>query len=213
MKNIILLIFIVIFIPLPQGFAQISNQNLNEYYDLAIEESERGNISKAIKLFKLSISEYGNPDSFFELAKIYFVQNTVKSRVKARELIQKAIWKKPKNIEYRLLQAKLMESFSRNLAFRFYEDITNIDNDCTEALFNLGRIKEAEYYEYINSVLQVESDPALSFDRFAIEDFLKAERFFKSAIKSDSSCLDAYIHLANMYEDIGEPEKGIAYPP
>lgn len=210
-KKFISLIFVLIFIPLNQGFAQLSNQNPNEYYYLAVEESERGNISDAIKLFKLSISEYGNPDSYYELAKIYFGQNTVESRVRARELIQKAIWKRPKNIEYRLFQAKLMESFSRNLAFRFYEDITNIDNDCTEALFNLGRIKEAEYYEYINSVLQVESDPALSFDRFAIEDFLKAERFFKSAIKSDSSCLDAYIHLANMYEDIGEPEKGIAY--
>ncbi|MGB5288547.1 MAG: GWxTD domain-containing protein [Ignavibacteriaceae bacterium] len=210
-KKFISLIFVLIFIPLNQGFAQLSNQNPNEYYYLAVEESERGNISDAIKLFRLSISEYGNPDSYYELAKIYFGQNTVESRVRARELIQKAIWKRPKNIEYRLFQAKLMESFSRNLAFRFYEDITNIDNDCTEALFNLGRIKEAEYYEYINSVLQVESDPALSFDRFAIEDFLKAERFFKSAIKSDSSCLDAYIHLANMYEDIGEPEKGIAY--
>ncbi|MDH3267434.1 MAG: GWxTD domain-containing protein, partial [Ignavibacteria bacterium] len=211
MKNIILLIFIVIFIPLPQGFAQISNQNLNEYYYLAIEESERGNISKAIKLFKLSISEYSNSDSFFELAKIYFVQNTVESRVKARELIQKAIWKKPKNIEYRLLQAKLMESFSRNLAFKYYEDALKIDNTCTEALLNLGRIKEEEYYEYSNSVLQAESDPPLSFDSFAIEDFIKAERFFKRSIKSDSSCFDAYIHLANLYEDIGEPRKGIYY--
>ena len=211
MKNIILMIFIVIFTPLPQGFAQLSNQNLNEYYDLAIEESERGNISKAIKLFKLSISEYDNPDSFFELAKIYFVQNTVESRVKARELIQKAIWKRPKNIEYRLLQAKLMESFSRNLAFKYYEDALKIDNMCTEALFNLGRIKEEEYYEYNNSVLQAESDPALSFDSFAIEDFIKAERFFNKAIKYDSSCFGAYIHLANLYEDIGEPEKGISY--
>ena len=211
MKNIILLIFIVIFIPLPQGFAQISNQNLNEYYYLAIEESERGNISKAIKLFKLSISEYSNSDSFFELAKIYFKQNTVESRVKARELIQKAIWKRPKNIEYRLLQAKLMESFSRNLAFKYYEDALKIDNTCTEALLNLGRIKEEEYYEYSNSVLQAESDPPLSFDSFAIEDFIKAERFFKRSIKSDSSCFDAYIHLANLYEDIGEPRKGIYY--
>ena len=211
MKNIILLIFIYIFIPPHYGFAQLSKQNLNEFYELAIEEYNRGNISEAIKLFKLSISEYGNPDSYYELAKIYFVQNTVESRVKARKLIQKAIWKEPKNIEYRLLQAKLMSSFSRNLACKFYEDIINIDNTCTEALFNLGRIKEEEYYEYNNSVLQADSDPALSFDSFAIEDFIKAERFFKGAIKSDSSCYEAYIHLANMYEDIGEPDKGITY--
>ena len=210
-KNIIYLIFLLFLISLHHSNAQLSNQNLNEYYDLAIEEYNRGNISEAIKLFKLSISNYDNPDSYFELAKIYCEQNTVESRVKARKLIQKAIWKEPENIEYLLLRAKLMESFSRNLAFKFYAGIIDIDNDCTEALFNLGRIKEAEYYEYINSVLQVESDPALSFDNFAIEDFMKAERFFKSAIKSDSSYFDAYIHLANMYEDIGEPTKGVSY--
>ncbi|MCK7529463.1 MAG: hypothetical protein MZV64_73880 [Ignavibacteriales bacterium] len=45
------------------------------------------------------------------------------------------------------------------------------------ALLNLGRIKEEEFYEYNNSVLQVESDPALSFNVFAIEEFIKAERF------------------------------------
>ena len=210
-KNIILLISFLIFISLHQGYAQLSNQNLKEYYDLAIEEFNRGNTSEAIRLFKLSISEYDNLNSYFELAKIYFEQNTVESRVKARKLIQKAIWKEPENIEYRLLQAKLMESYSRNLAYKFYEDIINIDNACTEALLNLGRIKEEEYYEYTNSVLQADSDPALSFDSFAIEDFIKAERFFKTAIINDSSCFDAYLHLAKMYEDIGEPSKSISY--
>ena len=56
-KKFISLIFVLIFIPLNQGFAQLSNQNPNEYYYLAVEESERGNISDAIKLFRLSISE------------------------------------------------------------------------------------------------------------------------------------------------------------
>ncbi|MCW8960262.1 MAG: hypothetical protein OQK29_01780, partial [Ignavibacteriaceae bacterium] len=210
-KNTISLIYILIFIPIQQDFSQLSGQNLNEFDKLAMEESGRGYISETIKLLKRSISEYDNPDSYFELAKIYSEQNTVESRVKARKLIQKAIWKEPKNIEYRLLQAKLMESFGRNLAFKYYEDIIKIDDKCTKALINLGRIEEEEYNEYINSVLQVEDDPALSFDGFAIEDFIKAERFYNSAIKSDSSCVFAYIHLANMYEDIGKHEKGITY--
>ena len=210
-KNTISLIYILIFIPIQQDFSQLSGQNLNELNKLAMEESERGYISETIKLLKRSISEYDNPDSYFELAKIYSEQNTVESRVKARKFIQKAIWKEPNNIEYRLLQAKLMESFGRNLAFKYYEDIIKIDDKCTEALINLGRIEEEEYNEYINSVLQVEDDPALSFDSFAIEDFIKAERFYNSAIKSDSSCVFAYIHLANMYEDIGKHEKGIIY--
>ena len=205
------LILVLIFTVYQLVFAQLSLQKPVDYYSLAIEESNKGNLPEAIKLFKLSISEYDNPDSYFELAKIYYKKNTVESRVKARELIQKAIWKDPNNVEYRLLQAELMECFSRNLAYKYYEEILDIDKNCTTALFNLGRIKEEEFYEYNNSVLQVESDPALSFNVFAIEEFIKAERFLKSAIKSDSACIDAYIHLAKLYEEIDEPAKGIHY--
>lgn len=210
-KNLTTLFYSLLFIPILLGFSQLPTQGLDEYYNSAITETSRGNISEAIKLFNKSITEFENPESYFELAKIYFEQNTVESRTRARDLIQKAIWKKPASINYRLLQAELMESFSRNLAFKFYEDIINIDPDCAEALFNLGRIKEEEYYEYINSVIKVESDPELSFDDFAFEDFIKAERYFKKTIKTDSSFTDAYIHLACMYEDIGEPSKGILY--
>lgn len=193
------------------GFAQVKNQNPDETYNLAIQETAKGNIPEAIKLYKYSISEFENPDSYFDLAKIYFRQNTVESRAKARELIQKAIWKKPESVEYRLLQAELMESFSRNLAYQFYEDIIKIDPKCADAWYNLGRIKEEEYYEYSNSVLQVESDPALSFDNFAYKDFIMAERFFNTTINIDSSFFDAYIHLACIFEDIGQPQKGISY--
>ncbi|MEJ2102957.1 MAG: GWxTD domain-containing protein [Ignavibacteriaceae bacterium] len=211
LKKIISLIYFLILIPTQQILSQLSGQNLTEFNNIAIEESKRGDISEAVKLLQQSISISDNPESYFKLAKIYSEQNTVKSRAKARKLIQKAIWKEPNNIEYRLLQAKLMESFGRNFAFKFYEDIIDLDSCCTEALFSLGRIEEEEYYEYINSVLQVEDDPPLSYDSFAIEDFIKAEKFYTSAIKSDSSCLYAYTHLASMYEDIGKTVKGISY--
>ena len=97
LKKIIPLIYFLIFIPSHQTFSQLSNQNLSELYNIAIDEYSRGDISEAIKLLQQSISADDNPDSYFELAKIYYEQNTVKSRVKAKELIQKAIWKKPKN--------------------------------------------------------------------------------------------------------------------
>ena len=123
LKKIIYLIYFLTFIPTQHIFSQLSNQNLNQLNNLVYEESKKGNVSEAIKLLQLSISANDNPDSYFELAKIYLEQNTVESRAKARKYIQKAIWKKPKNIEYRLLQAKLMESIGRNFAFQFYEDI------------------------------------------------------------------------------------------
>jgi len=146
-----------------------------------------GNINEAIKNFKFSADSFSNADSYYELAKIYFKKNTVESRVLARKYIQNAIWNDKKNIEYYLLKAKLMEKFSRKMAYDVYEDILNIDTNCTEALFNLGKIKELDFYEYNNSVLKVNSDPSLSFDEFAIEDYLKAETFFRRTIKSDSN--------------------------
>ena len=168
-----------------------------------------GNINEAIKNFKFSADSFSNADSYYELAKIYFKKNTVESRVLARKYIQNAIWNDKKNIEYWLLKARLMEKFSRKMAYDVYEDIINIDANCTEALFNLGRIKELDFYEYNNSVLKINSDPSLSYNEFAIEDFLKAETFFRRTIKSDSSRTDAYFHLSCLYEEIGEPGKGI----
>jgi GWxTD domain-containing protein len=170
---------------------------------------EDGHIEEAIKYFKLSADSFSNADSFYELAKIFFEKNTVESRVLARKYIQKAIWRNEKNIEYRFLKAKLMENFSRKMAYDVYEEILNIDPHCTEALFNLGRIKELDFYEYNNSVLKVNSDPSLSFDEFATEDFLIAESFFRRAIKSDPNRTDAYFHLSCLYEEIKEYQRGI----
>ena len=77
-----------------------------------------------------------------------------------------------------------------------YEDILNIDTNCTEALLHLGKIKELDFYEYNNSVLKVGSDPALSFDEFAIEDYLQAERFFRRAIKKNSTFTVRYCNCS-----------------
>lgn len=191
------------------AFSQNFNNEHNYSYLKGLQLIDSGNINEAIRNFKHSIDSFSYAESFYELAKIYYKKNSVESRVLAREFIQKAIWSNQKNIEYRLLKAKLMEKFSRKMAYDVYEDILNIDSNCTEALFNLGRIKELDFYEYNNSVLKVNSDPSLSFDEFAIEDFLRAETFFRRAIKSDSNRTDAYFHLSCLYEEIEEPQKGI----
>ncbi len=189
----------------PQNF----NNGQNYSHLQGLQFIEKGNINEAIKYFKLSADSFSYSDSYHQLAIIYCDKNTVESRVLARKYIQKAIFSDNKNIEYRLLKAKLMEKFSRKMAYDVYQEILNIDATCTEALFNLGKIKELDFYEYNNSVLKINSDPSLSFDEFAIDDFLKAETFFKSAIESDSNRTDAYFHLSCLYEEIEEPQKGI----
>jgi len=189
--------------------SQKSFMHDNPFHQQGLEAIERGDTKEAEKYFKLSVEEYAYAPSYFELAKIYKNINTIRSRTKARKFIRKAIWKEPDKIEYRLLLAELMEYFSNKMAYDVYEDILQIDSICITALFHLGRIKELEFYEYNKSVRKSGSDPSLSLEAYALEDFRIAEEFFNRIINYDSSRIDSYLHLGCLYEDIGEPEKGI----
>ena len=189
--------------------SQMSFTPDNSYHQQGLEAIENGDTKEAEKLFRLSVEEYSYGPSNFELAKIYKSINTIKSRTRARKFIQKAIWKQPDIIEYRLLLADLMEYFSSNMAYDVYEDILQIDSKCITALYNLGRIKEMDFYEYNKSVKKFDSDPFLSLQSYALEDFTKAEDFFSRVITYDSLHIDSYLHLSYLYEEVGEPEKGI----
>ncbi len=159
-------------------------------------------------LFCYTSFSYGQASSWFELAKNEFSKNTVYSRGKARDYIEKAIWAEPRNVEYRMLKAKLMEFFSGSMAYDVYEDIIEIDPENTEALFNMGRIKEDDFYEYHNSFMKYD-EVALSYNDYADDDFYEAVDFFKRAIRSDPERKDSYLHLSHLYSEAGMYEPGI----
>ncbi len=190
------------------SFGQAAKGSATAHHNLALKELNEGDKASAEKSFFYSAKEYDFAPSWFELAKIEFDKNTVYSREKARNYIEKAIWIDPKDIEYRMLKAKLMEYFSGSMAYDIYEDIVKIDPDNTEALFNLGRIKEEDFYEYHNSFMRYE-EASLSYNDYAYDDFIKAEGFFKKAIRSDSGRTDSYMHLSYMYSEAGSYEPGI----
>jgi GWxTD domain-containing protein len=210
MKNLILYcIFICLLVYTSTGFSQLSFNPHNPLHNKGLTELQNGNRKEAETFFKLSAAKYSYAPSLYQLAKINYDYNTIKSRSRARDYIQKAIWKDERNIEYRLLQAELMEKFSGKIAYNYYEDILEIDSKCSVAWYNLGRIKEGEFYEFNNSMMKTGNDPSLSLDQFAMEDFIKAEGQFNRAIRYDSTYIDAYLHLSYLYEEIGEPERGI----
>jgi len=189
--------------------AQSSHESVNEYHSQGLIDLNEGKTAAAESLFYYSAKEYSWAPSYFELAKIEFEKNTVYSRKKARDYIQKAIWKDPENIEYRMLQANLMEVFSSSMAYDVYEEILAIDPDNAEALYNMGRISEMRFYEYHNSFMNYESGQSISFNDYAYKDFYKAERFFKKTIKSDPGRKEAYLHLGYLYSETGRYENGI----
>ena len=191
------------------ALAQASYESGNTYHTQGMTDLNEGKIAEAESLFYFSTKEYSYAPSWFELAKIEFNKNTVYSRSKARDYIQKAIWKNPENIEYRMLKAKLLEVFSSGMAYDVYEEIADMDPDNTEALFNMGRISEERFYEYHNSFMNYESGASISYNDYAYNFFSRAEKCFRKAIRSDPARTDSYLHLSYLYSETGEFENGI----
>lgn len=183
----------------------------NILHKSAMEEFEKGRIDEAEKLFRLSVSEYNYPASYFQLGKLYKQKETVKGNILARKYFEMAIQRDPGNIEYRKALAVILEKNSSKMAFDVYKKILELDEKNTDALFNMGRIKENDYYEYINSVFQEPESPALSYDKFANADFDEAEKYFIASIKTNPRFIDSYNHLALLYIEAGKPDKALKY--
>ncbi len=183
----------------------------NKYYTEGITALRASENDSAEVYFKKSVREYSDASSYYELAKIYEKKNTVSSRIRARDYIQKAILKDPHNTDYIFLMARLAERISSLLAARYYEDIIAVDSSNSNALYQLGRINEGVFDEYHNSYTKDKDDIQLSHEKYADKYFKKAENFLNRAIKCDSLNANAYLHLGFLFEDAGEPEKGIPF--
>ena len=190
---------------------QSEEKGNSKYFEEGISALARNQKDSAETYFRKSISEYSDPDSYYELAKLYEGKNTVYSRNKARQYIEKAMLMEPDNIKYKFLMAGLAEKISPGLAEHYYEDIIAIDSSSSEALYNLGRIEAKDFNEYHNSFTKEKDDIELSHEKFAVKYFKKAEYLLSKAIKSDSLNKDAYLHLGFLYEDAGRPEKGLPF--
>ncbi|MGE5411797.1 MAG: GWxTD domain-containing protein, partial [Clostridiales bacterium] len=202
------LLILVLFIS--QSFAQVQGPAVNSYYESGIELLKQRDYESAEKQFKKSIDLHADAPSMYQLAKILAEQNTIQSRERARELLKKAIWKEPKNTEYRFLLASLIEKFSLRMALDEYEKITRIDSTSAVAWYNLGRLKEKDFNEYHNSIFLDNADsPPLSYEQFAMADFKEAETYFIKALRFDSLNLQTYLHLSFLYEDVDSSAKGI----
>ncbi len=74
-----------------------------------------------------------------------------------------------------------------------------------EDYIRLGKVQIQQYYEYINHI------GTTGFQKVAEKNFKIAESAFLTAIKYDSLNPKPYLSLSSIYEDNGEPLKGIKY--
>lgn len=207
MKKLLVNILIIYFFLISNfGYSQ-TTEKTGSYYETGLAELSNNDFKSAEQSFKNSIKQNSDAASCYQLAKLYFESNSVYDRNKARELIRKAIWKEPKNLDYRFLYAKLMKYFGRKMAYDVYKDILHIDASNVEAMVKIGKIKEKDFNEYINSVIQDDGKPPLSFNDVAESDFTESEKYFLDALKFDSKNRDALLNLSLLYDDFNEPKK------
>lgn len=203
---------VIVFISLSIAiFPQSPDSLYQVLYDRGMLALEMKKSEEAADYLKKALRYNDNAAAFYELSKIYNDYNTIDGRISARKYLVNAIWLDPYNIEYRLLYASLQEYFGKSMAFGEYKKITEIDPECVEAWYNLGRIKEEEYYDYNHSVFKEGDSPALSYAKYAGKDFIEAEKYFLKVLEIDSGHKDAKLHLSFLYEEAGLPEKGIPY--
>ncbi|MHB8843073.1 MAG: tetratricopeptide repeat protein, partial [Candidatus Aquicultor sp.] len=207
MKSVILIISLSKFFITTEIYAFSVDSLSIKYYQNGITALNKGDSTAAENLFEKSIKEADNTQAQFELAKLLVSKKTIYGRNRARLLLRSAIFKEPKNIEFRLLYAALMEYFSSSLAFDEYEKIIDdVDSTNITALFQLGRIKEDDFNEFNNSATQESpNEPILHLDDYALKQFEVAERYFKKVLSIDSANSQAILHISFLYEDIGKP--------
>ncbi len=171
----------------------------------------KNDFKTAENLFQKSVRENNDASSLFQLAKIYAAKNTPEGRRFARELLEHAVLKDPQNIQYKFFMADILSKISGGLAYGVYLDILKLDENNALALYKLGLIEEKEFDEFRDSFFKTEDDLYLSYEKFAVKDFVKAENFFKRAISNDSLMKDAYLHLSFLYEDAGKPDSALKF--
>ena len=199
---------ILLFLPFSMQ-AQISYSKDSNYYHQGIQALLKKDTLSAEKFFKESVNENSDAESLYELAEIYFNQNSIYKRVEARRLLNEAVLKEPKNIKYKYLMAEILNRISDGLAFDVYKEIIKIDSTQAKALYKLGKIKEKDFDEYHDSYFKASEVVSLSYENYAQEDFDNAEKYLTKALTYDSSLSKAYLQLSYLYEDNGEPAKGI----
>ncbi|MGD8780282.1 MAG: GWxTD domain-containing protein [Ignavibacteria bacterium] len=131
------------------------------YYQKAMSALESGDTSSAKDLLELSLRREKISEANYQLAKIFSKEKESTYFLnKARTILYDAIQSDPNIIKYRLLMADMHKrAFKINIFDRDalskaeyeYFEILKIDNDFEKAHFELAKLFERGYYEYVNS--------------------------------------------------------------
>lgn len=179
-------------------------------YLKARELLQKKDTTTAITLFKESIRQNDDAQSYYELAKIYWLQKDFLLRNKAFEYMKMAVMKDEKNIEYKYFYADICEHFSRFESIDQWNDILKIDSTQIRAWINLAEFSAKEFAEWNKSFRT--TDIGLSpLQEYSNEDFTKAINYYNHALLIDSSNYDLCLKISLLYEENNKPQLGIPH--
>ena len=162
-----------------------------------VAEQQIGQVSRAesIEAFEEIISrERDYAPAYHALAKLYLQINTVNSRQRAAQMIQKAIMIDPDNAVYRLTHGKIlwMQGF-RFRALKQYENVSQKHPDNTESLDGAGM-----YWVY-DFLAQKDNYRKRTFKRYAQQSKQAAEEVLRKSMALDATSQKPYYLLGVLY--------------
>ena len=166
--------------------------------------------AEAKKIFKDSFERNRDAASAYRLALILLKEDTYKSRNDALEYFKQAALREPGNMDYRFGYALLLEQLAINSALHEYENILKEHPGNSRALTRLGYYYLADFNTYKNAIrIPNETSHLFTLKEENKKDYQKAEKYFLSAIDSDSTNSEAYTGLCRLYENGNEDWKAI----
>lgn len=147
--------------------------------------------------------------SYYLQAVEYASENHPVALSVSREFIQKALYLEPYNIAFRFYYAELLEKSGYIYsAEEQYKKIVQQDSFQTKAWYRLACFKENDFNDF-NKSIKITDIANVIYTSFAEKDFQEAEYYFLKTLSGDSSHHGALMHLAFLYEDAAEYQKGM----
>jgi len=140
-------------------------------------------------------------EAFHELGRAYIQQETIASRERAVQALERAIQLAPRQTEYRYTLAKLqLQRGAHSTAKSEFRRIMKIAPLDARPYYQLALFYEEDMLHY-RDMISPHENATIYFYPFAEKDFVEAERLLRSAIGLDPKMHEAYHHLAGLYFD------------
>jgi GWxTD domain-containing protein len=191
-------VFSFAILPLILCSATFPDKTAPLHYNKGVELQQQGKVKEAVNELKKAIkADKKFAPAHSKLAEIYMEQGTLQGRTKAEKEINKALKLEPKNPKFNLVRGLLMvkQGFTYNAKDQF-KKVTNLDQKCAEAYYNLGLLHENDMLRYKDMISE---GGLIQLSGFGKKFQAKAIECFEKVLEIDPHHRDALVHLASIY--------------